>query len=133
VDLQTVERAVRQILAAPRDRPRPPLTGFHLPPPFFERGKPLVIEASLAKEKNLSKPAAIRLRYRRVNQAETWQIQEMQASAAGYRAVIQAAYTDSAFPLQYHFEIHPLSGTPWLFPGLRRAGLEQPYFTVRQS
>ena len=76
---------------------------------------------------------AIRLRYRRVNQAEIWQSCELQAAAHTYRAVIPAEYTDSPFPLQYHFELHPVSGTPWLYPGLFPAGMNQPYFTVRQS
>jgi hypothetical protein len=64
---------------------------------------------------------------------ERWQVQEMKASGVSYRAVIPADYTDSPFPLQYHFEMHPVSGTRWLYPGLLRAGLDQPYFVVRHA
>jgi hypothetical protein len=133
VDKKAAEDAVREVLAGPRERPGPALTRFHLPPRSFERGKPLALEASLAKEKSVSKSAAIRLRYRRVNQAELWQVHEMEAKGGGYHAVIPADYTDSPFPLQYYFEIHPVSQTPWLYPGLFRAGHSEPYFVVRQS
>ena len=92
----------------------------------------MIIETSLAKQKHL-KVTAIWLRFRRVNQAEIWQAQAMQASGVNYRAVIPADYTDSPFPLQYHFALHPDSGAAWLYPGLFRAGQNQPYFVVRQE
>jgi len=50
------------------------------------------------------------LRYRRVNQADRWQVIEMERSGAEYRAVIAAEYTDSPFPLQYHCQIRTRSG-----------------------
>jgi hypothetical protein len=73
------------------------------------------------------------LRYRRVNQAEIWQMIEMEKTGADYRAVIAADYTDSPFPLQYHFQIRADSGSAWLHPGLQPGWQGQPYFVVRQA
>ena len=49
------------------------------------------------------------------------------------RAEIPAAYTDSPFPLQYHFQIHAGDGVAQLHPGLKPGWNGQPYFVVRQA
>jgi hypothetical protein len=49
------------------------------------------------------------------------------------RATIPGDYTDSAFPLQYYFQLHTESGAVWLVPGLTQKGSGQPYFVVRQA
>jgi hypothetical protein len=84
----------------------------------------------------VSKPpklARVRLRYRRVNQAETWQTMEMEPTPTGYRAEIPAAYSDSPFPFQYHFELSPVNGVPELYPALHPGWQGQPYFIIRQA
>jgi hypothetical protein len=132
-DSKTSDKAIHDILTPP---PRPDaarLAGFHTPPKSFTRGQPFVVTASLARIKQAPKLAVAHLRYRHVNQAETWQFVEMNASGANYHAEIPAAYTDSPFPLQYHFELFPPSGAPELYPGLHPGWQGQPYFVVRQN
>jgi hypothetical protein len=58
---------------------------------------------------------------------------KMERSGAEYRAAIAADYTDSPFPLQYHFQIRTVSGTAWLHPGLKPGWLGQPYYVARQG
>src|SRR5262249_48827695 len=128
VDTTVMERAIREILGEDRLTPPPSLADFHLPPKSFARGKPLLLEATLTAVKNAPQLASVRLRYRRVNQAEGWQSLTMEAHGDLWRAVIPAEYTDSPFPLQYHFAVHPATGAPWLHPGLRPGWHGQPYF-----
>jgi hypothetical protein len=73
------------------------------------------------------------LHYRRVNQAEAWQRQEMTAENAMFHAVVPAEYTDSPFPLQYYFELRDSAGWSQLVPGLNDDWSNQPYYVVRQS
>ena len=58
---------------------------------------------------------------------------EMERKGAEYSAEIPAAYTDSPFPLQYHFQIHDSDGSVRLHPGLKPGWQGQPYFVVRQA
>jgi hypothetical protein len=136
-DLKLVEQAMHAVL----EKPKPaelspqhfgatsplPLTDFHQPPPSFKRGQPLTIVAYAPKL------AGVRLRYRRVNQAEIWQMVGMERIEKNYRAVIPADYTDAPFPLQYHFQIRAETGTTRLYPGLQPGWHGQPYFVVRQA
>jgi hypothetical protein len=75
----------------------------------------------------------MRLRYRRVNQADLWQTVDMELAGNDFHATIPADYTDSPFPLQYHFQIHTGNGVARLFPGLQPGWQGQPYFVVRQT
>ena len=106
---------------------------FHSPPKTFRRGEPLLVEASPAQANRSLKVAVVHLRFRRVNQAEVWQSQEMEEHGIVFRTIIPGDYTNSAFPLQYHFEIREASGAAWLFPGLKPGWRGQPYFVVRQG
>jgi hypothetical protein len=136
-DPKRVEQAMRAVLAK-LERDDPPslhfgaaspslLANFHLPPPSFRRGQPLTI---IAHAPNVG---GLRLRYRHVNQAETWQMVEMEQAGKDFRANIPADYTDSPFPLQYHFQIHGNDGVVRLHPGLKPGWQGQPYFVVRQA
>ena len=98
----------------------------------FRRGQALTIVAQMSQVKNSGKISGLRLRYRRVNQADIWQMIDMEKSGADYRASIAANYTDSPFPLQYHFQIHA-GDSAWLHPGLEPGWNGQPYFVVRQA
>jgi hypothetical protein len=133
VERAVAERAVRTVVEEPQRPPRFELAGIHSPPAAFERGKPLTLEVSLAHTKNVPKLASLRLHYRRVNQAEVWQVQPMNLTSSSYRAVIPAEYTDSAFPLQYYFELRGTDGAAWLHPGLSPEWRHQPYYVVRRA
>jgi len=128
-----IKEAIDAAFEQPPRGPQPALTHFHGPQPKFTRGKPLLIEASLKDASHMPKLESIRLRYRRVNQGDTWQTTPMEIAGTNCRATIPADYTDSPFPLQYHFELRPVAGAPWLHPGLHSGWSPQPYFVVRQD
>ncbi|MGE5125388.1 MAG: hypothetical protein ACM3PV_03795 [Betaproteobacteria bacterium] len=110
---------------APAERPRPAVR--HTPPQSFDRGRPVAIELEV------SGVEAGRLRYRRTNQAEPWQAEATVHEGGVWRATIPAAYTDSAFPLQYYFEL--ATATPAavvLCPGFDANWSNAPYWVVRQ-
>ena len=118
-------RAWARAVLAPAERPRPAVR--HTPPPSFDRARPLAIELEV------SGVEAVRLRYRRTNQAEPWQTEAMVREGGGWRAIIPAGYTDSVFPLQYYFEL--VLTTPAavvLCPGFDANWSNTPYWVARQ-
>jgi hypothetical protein len=106
---------------------------FHVPPRSFRPGEPLLIEALAARGTGIPRLNSLRLRFRRVNQAEIWQVQEMILEGPKFQATVPASYTDSAYPLQYHFECHTRLGPSWFFPGVNPGSRRQPYFVLRQG
>jgi len=129
MDRKIVERAMHQSLARTEHDTHPLLTGLHVPPASFQRGRALTVTARAPKHT----VSGLRLRYRHVNQADTWQVMEMERTGNEYRAAIAAAYTDSPFPLQYYFQIRSHSGLAWSHPGLENPWRGQPYFFLRQA
>jgi hypothetical protein len=82
----------------------------------------------------LERPAtSLSLYYRHVNQAERFQIVEIDGHSRKYTAKIPAAYTDSAYPIEYYFEVKESSGKAVLYPGLSATLTQQPYFAVRRA
>ena len=78
--------------------------------------------------------ASVTLHYRRVNQAEPWRAEPMKKESGRHAAVIPADYADSAFPLQYYFELRGGSSLDaCLYPGFDAAWSSQPYVVVRQG
>ena len=126
-DPKLVEQAMHAVFENPKSASPPPLADFHQPPPTFKRGQPLAIAV------HAPKLAGVRLRYRRVNQAEDWRMIEMEQTGKDLRAEIPGAYTDSPFPVQYHFQIRDGSGKVGLLPGLYPGWHGQPYFVARQA
>ncbi len=115
-----IRAAVAETLRRPRRSPAPVR---HSPPAHFTPKQPLPLEAAVDGK------ATGRLYYRHVNQAERWQVAELQAGAAS----IPAAYTDSPYPLQYYFEFHNAPGDAWLYPGFAPDLANQPYFVVGRA
>jgi hypothetical protein len=97
---------------------RPPV--IHFPAARFQPGEALVIEMSV---KAMGHP---RMYYRHVNQAERWQVVEMNSAGGKHQGVIPAEYTRSAFSLQYYFVVQQR-----LFPGFGADVCGTPYFVVR--
>lgn len=109
---------------------------IHTPLQTFQRGKALRLAISCESGGQAPRITSAQLRYRRVNQAETWQAQKMElkdGSLSIFTAEIPGSYSDSPFPLQYHFEVHANDGDAWLCPGLDLTYHRQPYFVVRQE
>jgi hypothetical protein len=118
-------RAWARAVLAPAERPR--LAVRHTPPGSFDRARPLVIGMGV------SGVAAVRLRFRHTNQAEPWRTEAMVRQGGGWRTVVPADYTDSAFPLQYYFELvltNPAAVV--LCPGFDANWSNTPYWIVRQ-
>jgi hypothetical protein len=143
-DLAAMEAYVASVPAAPAAGPqqiaaivrdatghpkRPSAEATHVPPAGFRRGQPVALTLSFPAGQE---QASVMLHYRRVNQSLAWQAAPMQQSAGAWLAEIPAAYSDSAFPLQYYFEPADSSGRAWLYPGLGGALTRQPYFALRQ-
>jgi hypothetical protein len=125
--MKLAEKAMRAVFEKPNHAAPPSLADFHNPPASFQRGQPLAIAV------HAPKVAGVRLRYRRVNQAEAWQMVEMKRTGKDFLAEIPAVYADSPFPLQYYFQIRSDTGAVWLHPGLEHPWRGQPYYFVRQA
>jgi hypothetical protein len=121
-----VQAAVAEVLARPR---RASVALRHTPPGRFHPGKPLEIEWTLEKPARLT---WARMYYRRVNQAERYQMVDMEGRDTHYRAAIPASYTESPYPLQYYFELKESADKTMLYPGFTADLANQPYFVVRR-
>ncbi len=104
----------------------------HTPPGPFRRGEAVSIRVAAdgAQEEQV---AGVRLHYRHANQAERYEVVEMERNGDGYRAAIPAAYTDSPYPLQYFFDVRGAQGAAWLSPGLGPDLTGRPYYLLRQA
>jgi hypothetical protein len=106
----------------------------HTPPARFKPGAPVDIAIAV----DDMQPT---LRYRHVNQVESFVSAEMTNSADGFRARIPSEYTNSAYPLQYYFELAATHQLPSdgrridyaMYPGLGPKLTNQPYFVIRQG
>jgi hypothetical protein len=109
----------------------PPAVGYrHEPPRSFRPGEPLAISLTVRPSDQGVEPAQVILRYRHVNQAETYCQTSMERDAISYHAAIPASYTDSAYPLEYFFVLRGQDDHAWLYPGFERDLANQPYFVV---
>jgi hypothetical protein len=109
-------------------RPTRPVSGCqHAAPTTFVAGQelPVVLNAGTPGTKS------VRLYYRRVNQAENWQVLSMEEKGDRFHGTIPATYTQTKFPLQYYFGLNKGDSGSALFPGLDSTLANQPYFVVR--
>jgi hypothetical protein len=97
----------------------------HSPPTSFQPGNSVFIDL-----KPDGPVATARLHYRRVNQAERWQVLDMDRDGRGFKAAIPADYTRSPFALEYYFELRRDATTAWLHPGFTANLSNQPYFVL---
>jgi hypothetical protein len=137
VDWEKVKMAVLvastgQLSWKASDHTYPPLNGLHTPPASFKRGDAVPLSIQAPASSSFASATSIQLRYRRLNQAEVWQEVSMEKTADAFTATIPAAYTDSDYPLQYHFRLRLASGRAELRPGLETRYNGQPYFVIRQ-
>lgn len=110
------------------DRDIPAVNCVHTPPRRFTRGRPVTIELAL------DDPSITpRLRYRPVNQAETYRAATADGQDGAYRFAIPAADTDSPYALQYFFELRRGPSEAWLEPGFAADLANQPYYVIMQA
>ena len=121
-----VRAAIDEMIGRP-ERPAPVCR--HMVPAGFVPGEQLELTLTVHAP---ASPAAVRVHYRHVNQAERYQMEEMVRQGEAHRATIPAAYTDSRFPLQYYFELREGLDRASLYPGFMPDLANMPYFVVRQ-
>ena len=117
---------------APLEEAPPSLDYAHVPPAGFGPGEPVAIELGV-RSTNDSFPISVRLHYRHVNQAESYRVVAMAGGDGAYSATIPGDYTDSAYPLQYFFELRRERTQAWLYPGLSEDLANQPYLVIRRD
>ena len=119
-----VGAAVDEALRDPRRGPAP---CAHTPPAGFRPSADIPLALAITGGRQ---PTSVRLRYRRVSQAESWRSVEMAVQGDAWGASIPGAHAGAAYPLQYYFEVR--IGEPvWLYPGFTPDLLNQPYFVLR--
>jgi hypothetical protein len=99
----------------------------HTPPSSFHPGEPLSLELQVSATHD--SPSVVHLYYRHVDQGERWLSKEMQKSGDGYSAEIPGEYTNSAFALQYYFEMQREEAA-WLHPAFNATLSNQPYYAI---
>ena len=119
--------AIAEALGRPLRRPA---ACDHQPPAGFRPKEAVELRIAVTDGRKL---ASSRLYYRHVNQAERFQVAEMEARDNVYRARIPADYTDSPYPLQYYFELKEGPERAWLVPGFAADLSNQPYFVLRRA
>jgi hypothetical protein len=121
---QNPAQAIRAAIGQPK-RISVPCT--HTPPSSFHPGESLSLKLQLSTTHD--SPSVVHLYYRHVDQGERWLSKEMQKSGEGYSAEIPDDYTNSAFALQYYFEMQREEAA-WLFPAFNATLSNQPYYAI---
>ena len=102
----------------------------HTPPTSFRRGEPIPLSVHVGDAGPVG-VGAVRLRYRPVDQSQTYAEHEMERAGDRFVASIPGADADTPFAMQYLFAIHDADGSAWLHPGLGADLSDQPYYVVR--
>ena len=126
---QSDSASVYDLVLPKENEEHEPVELLHRPAPNFTPGQPL--EVAIAAPRKTQEKLTIRLYYRHVNQAERYESVVMQAHANQFSYGIPPEYTNSAYPLQYYFEVRSAGDGVWRFPGLWNELQTEPYFVVR--
>ncbi len=122
----SVALIIREVLGSGAEREV--LTCRHIPARRFVPGKALEIDLMVGLP-----AASANLYYRHVNQAERFKVAAMDGREHHYHATIPGSYTDSAYPLQYYFEVKITTGRTLMYPGFSKELTNQPYVVVRRA
>jgi hypothetical protein len=114
-----VAAGIAAVLEPPR---RPVVTVEHAPLASFPPGQALSLAVRVS-----AGATSVRLQYRHLNQAETYNTLDMERLGNAWHAMVPAEYTRSPYPLQYYFEVRSVAGVA-LWPGFESDFLGQPYF-----
>ena len=108
----------------------------HTPPETFTPGNPLEVKLlilGVSSGGGMRSVRSVRLRYRRVNQAERWNVLDLVDEDDVYAAAIPSEYTRSDFALEYYFELSDARGVERMYPGFNKTLSNQPYFAVQEN
>ncbi len=120
-------QAVQTAIAKPMRRSIP---CAHTPPASFHPGAALALNLSVSDTHTNNGPFSVRLCYRHVDQAERWRSVDAEARSGVFSASIPADYTQSAFPLQYYFELAQGTDAAWFYPAFNATLSNQPYYAI---
>jgi hypothetical protein len=129
-EVELVQHAVHEALGRPV---RPTSQWHHVPATAFLAGAPLSIELQVKQTAASANKLSGRLHYRHVDQAEEYQVREMEERGGRYETEIPADYTQSPYALQYFFEIRNGPDEAHLLPGFDPNSPGQPYFLVKRT
>jgi hypothetical protein len=127
---QNVQRAIRYATGKPT---RPSVACSHTPAPSFHSGSPLSLALLVPEESAQGVPNSVYLHYRHVDQAERWETAEMQNQHGRYHGEIPASYTQTAYSLQYYFELRRGTSAAWLYPAFNSTLSNQPYYAIANA
>ncbi|GAB3595898.1 hypothetical protein [Microbacterium tumbae] len=128
--LQGSESVPAESLPRPT-RTREPVAVSHEQPEPYRRGEPVAIRLHASVGSGV---VSALLRYRHVDQSQSYEQVAMREIDGGFAAEIPGSYTDSSFPLAYFFEVTTEGRAPTFFPGFSDETLSnQPYYTLRST
>ena len=58
---------------------------------------------------------------------------ETHPGQGSFAAAVPVGYTQSAYALQYYFELRVKGGAAWLYPGFNTTLSNQPYYAVTKG
>ncbi|HVT79339.1 MAG TPA: hypothetical protein VHM90_01675, partial [Phycisphaerae bacterium] len=96
----------------------------HVAAKSFKAGEAVAVELAGA-----ARFDSVRLMYRHFHQGERYVMAEMEKKGDVFSGAVPAAFTNSAFGIQYYFEVRG-GGTAGMFPGFGRDFVGTPYFVV---
>lgn len=105
----------------------------HTPPARFMPGSALELRlliSGMSSGEGIKSVRSVRIRYRHANQAERWNVLDLNGENGVYAARIPSEYTRSEFGLEYYFELADDRGVEWMYPGLNKTLSNQPYFAI---
>ena len=124
---QNAGPAIRAATGKPN---RPSVDCVHTPASSFRPGQALPLSLLVAGLSAHDAPTSVHLYYRHVNQAERWLSMEMKCNNNSYSAAIPGDYTNSAYPLQYYFELSRENESAWFYPAFNSTLSNQPYYAI---
>jgi hypothetical protein len=122
--------ALLRRLVAEAGHGSPTVAVSHWPPGSFRRGASIALALDVGRA-GPELVAAVRLRYRRMDQSEAYAEVEMTRENDCFIATIPGGYLDTPYALQYLFVLWDARGTAWRYPGLGADLSDQPYYVVR--
>lgn len=124
------EKAQQAIHAVTQRTHRASIRCSHTPQAALQPGQSFPVALKMPELSAHELPSSVLLHYRHVNQGERWRSSEMEHAQGIFRSSIPGEYTNSAFPLQYYFELRRGNSEAWFYPAFNGTLSNQPYFAI---
>jgi hypothetical protein len=123
------QQAAAALAKAMKKFERPQIAANHSPQKSFKAGDAMPIRLTLQSPR----AASVKLWYRHINEAETYQSVMMESRGNALEATIPGTYTKSPYGMQYYFEVSPTAALTGLYPTFGKDFTGTPYFYVMQA